>query len=95
MKTDALITITCATCPETLEMFYSHESLTDRTLADDIKHDATISSDWHFRDGLFYCDDCGEEQENTRDDRAAQGIADLEMVPYASAVRDCLNNGEG
>lgn len=94
MKTDSKVVIYCTTCTSRIGLYYSHESLSSRTLADDIKHDAAISSDWHFMDGLFYCDACGEAQENTRDDLAAQGIAELEMVPYASAIRANLN-GEG
>lgn len=70
MKTDAKVVIYCATCPARIGLYYSHESLASRTLADDIKHDATISSDWHFRDGLFYCDSCGDGLENTRDEQA-------------------------
>lgn len=60
-----------------------------------------LEFDWHNGipgtkyDGFHLCSDCWDEQENTRDERAAQGIAELEMVPYASAVRDCLDNGEG
>ena len=73
MKRDSIVRIYCATCHESLELCYSHGSLSAKTLADDIKHDATVSSDWHLRDGLFYCDKCGDSQENTRDDRAAQG----------------------
>lgn len=78
MKTTSKLTITCATCTATLDLYYAHESLTEKTLAYDIKHDATMSSDWHFRDGLFYCESCGESLENERDEKAAQGIADFE-----------------
>ena len=59
--------------------------------------DATLVGDWYYGipgNGGHLCTDCWNSQENTRDDRAAQGIAELEMVPYASAIRDNLN-GEG
>lgn len=56
--------------------------------------DATLVGDWYYGipdDGGHFCTDCWSSQENTRDDRAAQGIAELEMVPYASSIRDNLN----
>lgn len=111
MKTDSIVRIYCATCPESLELYYSHGSLAAKTLADDIKHDATVSSDWHFRDGMFYCDTCGEAAENDREQAktpmeintdawrrivaaSKNRVACERVVPYADAVRDCLN-GEG
>lgn len=107
MLTIAKIAITCAECKETLELHYSHESLAARTLADDIKHDATISSEWHILDGgLFYCESCGEGMKNARDEQAKMAQAEDNAawrmageaeisIPYASAVRGCLNNWEG
>lgn len=59
-----------------------------------------LDGDWWRIDGEDLCDDCAQAKEDARDEmrlkmeREAQGIAELEMVPYASAIRDNLN-GEG
>ena len=112
MNTLATITIKCATCPETIDLCYSHESLGSKTLPDDIKHDATISSDWYCIEGLFYCDACGESLENDREQAKSHHEKNSENwriavsagkycgagktnIPYADAIREKLNNGEG
>lgn len=107
MKTKAIITITCAVCSETLDLYYSQENLTSDSLPEDIKHDATMASDWWTRDDIFYCDGCWQELERERE--AIKSHSDREMdgwrsrvlarksiqpIPYASAIRDNLN-GEG
>lgn len=106
MKTDAIVRIYCATCHESLDLCYSHGSMASRTLADDIKHDATISSDWWTKDDLFYCDGCWQTQENTRDEQAKLALAEdndqwekltdaaESLIPYASAILDNLNGGD-
>ena len=102
MRTDATVIIKCATCPETLNLYYSHESIGSKTLPDDIKHDATISSDWYCIEGLFYCDACGESLENDREQAKLAQAEDNDqwekltdsaesIIPYASAIRDNLN----
>ena len=103
MRTDATVIIKCATCPETLNLYYSHESIGSKTLPDDIKHDATISSDWYCIEGLFYCDNCAEGLEDTREEQARFAQAENDLIfnnyspgpPYADAIREKLNNGEG
>lgn len=52
-----------------------------------------LDGDWYRVDGEDLCDECANGRENTRDEQAK--IAEIEGIPYASAVRDCLNNGEG
>lgn len=58
-----------------------------------------LEFDWHNGipdtkyDGCHLCTDCWDEQELNKAQRG-EGIAELEMVPYASAIRANLN-GEG
>lgn len=72
----ARLTITCATCKATLDLYYNHADLSRKDLSTYISDDATMSSDWHWREGSYYCDDCWNAQENTREEQAMQARAE-------------------